>query len=281
MLSGERPPSFLKLVLMHLLDFLMIVLLVVTGVSIYLREYVDAAVVLTIVVLNVFIGAAQEFRAEKTLEALQSIAEVKCLVTREGVKKDVPASDIIHLGSASYVPADARVVASFDLCSTETALTGNSTPVRKSENVAGEEERFFRNYVFAGCSVANGSGVAVVIKTGMATELGKIAASVSKKKGTRTDCQRELSLLSLVMIGLLFAVVVFAASSFHIDSVDTIKYTAAYVRSGRHSRNHSRRTTACFDSCNGYGGAPHDIGTLRRAPNISTGKLGPCHQYLQ
>lgn len=242
-LSGERPPSFVLLVLRHVVDFLMILLLIAAGVSLGLGEYVDGAVILGIAVLNVFIGAAQEFRAEKTLEALRSLAEVKAVVTRDGVKQEVNAADlvpgdIIHLaltGSASSVPADARVIESFDLAVTETMLTGESRPVQKTADPVGddeaEQERFFRNYVFGGCSVTKGSGTAVVVSTGMNTELGKIAASVGKKKKGQTALQRELYLVSVVLliVGLVCAFVVFASNRFHIGNVSTIKYTATYA----------------------------------------------------
>ncbi len=83
-LSGEKSPTFIGLVLRHLIDFLMILLLVASGVSFGLGEYVDGAVILAIALLNVMVGALQEFRAEKTLEALRQLAASSAVVTRDG-----------------------------------------------------------------------------------------------------------------------------------------------------------------------------------------------------
>ena len=236
-LQGEKSPSFIGLLLRHFLDFLMVLLLVASGVSFGLGEYPDGAVILAIAIANVFIGAVQEFRAEKTLEALRQLSASTALVIREHTRIEIPSSelvpgDILHLaltGSASAIPADARVVEAVELACIETVLTGESKPVKKHTHTIEEDhgERFHANLVYAGTAVSSGKGHAVVVRTGMNTELGKIAAGVGRRR-QRTDLQRELQIIGAVLfgIGLLFAFVVFASTAF---SSDDIKYTAVYA----------------------------------------------------
>ncbi len=146
---------------------------------------------------------------------------------------DLVPGDLLHLalsGSASAIPADARVVDAIELETIETILTGESRPVKKVTGVpeGTDQERFHANMVYAGTAVSSGRGLAIVTRTGMATELGKIAAAVGKKKHRETDLQRELRLvsISLFIIGLVFALVVFAATGF---DGSHIKYTAVYA----------------------------------------------------
>lgn len=237
-LQGEKSQTFFGLVIRHLLDFLMILLLVASGVSFGVGEYVDGAVILAIAILNVLIGAFQEFRAEKTLEALRKLSASSAVVIRDGRQMEVPSSelvpgDLLHLamsGSASAVPADARIVEAVEFSAIETMLTGESRPVKKTSDAEHEteQERFHFNFVYGGTAVSSGRGRAVVVRTGMETELGKIAAAVGKKKHKRTDLQRELQIVSIVLfvIGLVFAFVVFASTGFESTN---IRYTAVYA----------------------------------------------------
>jgi Na+-exporting ATPase len=237
-LHGEKSASFLGLVIRHLLDFLMILLLVASGVSFGVGEYVDGAVILAIAILNVLIGAFQEFRAEKTLEALRKLSASSAVVVRDGKQMEVPSSelvpgDLLHLamsGSASAVPADARIVEAVEFSAIETMLTGESRPVKKTSDAELEtqQERFHFNFVYGGTAVSSGRGRAVVVRTGMETELGKIAAAVGKKKHKHTDLQRELQIVSIILfvIGLVFAFVVFASTGFESTN---IRYTAVYA----------------------------------------------------
>lgn len=238
-LTGEKAPSFLGLLFRHLIDFLMILLLVASGVSFGLGEYPDGAVILAIAVVNVFIGAFQEFRAEKTLEALRNLSASSAVVIRNGNQVEIPATDLVPgdllvlslSGAASAIPADARVVESVELSAIETILTGESKPVKKISNSETEldiGERFHATMVYAGTAVSSGRGLAIVVQTGMQTELGKIAAAVGKKKRVHTDLQRELQTISIVLFitGLVFALIVFASTAF---DETYIRYTAVYA----------------------------------------------------
>merc|ERR1719171_655186 len=165
------------------------------------------------------------------------------MVLRNGSKVEIPASDlvpgdIVYLsadGSGSGVAADMRLIEVVNLDVVETTLTGESRPMHKTaESLSGVgDERFYANMCYNGTTVSGGRGTAVVVRTGMSTELGKIAANVQKSGHKKTDLQRELHIVSLCLFitGIVFAVVVFAANKFHIDnnSGEAIKDTAVYA----------------------------------------------------
>lgn len=200
-LQGVGSRSCASLLLTHFLDFLMILLVASGVVSLAIGEYVDGVVILLISVVNVLAGALQEFRAEKSLEALKSLNGTKAIVLRNGELIEVPSTELVpgevidlgFSGAASAIPADARIIETADLETVETILTGESRPVKKCSAVLQMDERtdgFPANMVFAGTSVSCGRGRAVVVSTGMHTQLGKIAASVGKRKNTQTDMQK-------------------------------------------------------------------------------------------
>jgi Na+-exporting ATPase len=228
-LEGGQQVTFLRLLIHHLLDFLMILLIVAAVVALAVQEWVDGAVILAIAIANVLIGVFQEYRAEQTLEALRGVTASMALALRDGKKVELEArelvpGDIVFLstdGSSSGVAADMRVLECRDLSVVETTLTGESKPIHKSPDTLTEvgDERFYANMCYNGTTVGAGKGTCLVVRTGMSTELGKIAANVQKAKNKKTDLQRELHIVSLVLfcIGILFAIVVFAANSFHIN----------------------------------------------------------------
>ncbi len=187
------------------------------------EEWVDAIVILIIVVLNAILGFFQEYRAERTLQALKELASPKVTVIREDEQrtissKDLVPGDIIVLATGDKVPADARLTKALNLKVNEAPLTGESVPVEKDEEVVLEKDTLLAdrtNMVFSGGAVEYGRGKGVVVATGMKTELGRIAEMVQSEY-EQTPLQKKLQLLGkqLGLIVLVIAVVIFAFGLF-------------------------------------------------------------------
>jgi len=169
-------------------NFLIIILLVASFVSFLAGRKDDAILISTILLLNALIGFFQEYKAEKAMEALKKLLVPKTKVIREGKQKTIPSrelvpGDIILLEEGDKVPADCRLIEVFNLKVDESSLTGESIPVEKHDRVLGDvaiPER--KNMVFMGTVVTSGKAKAVVVDTGIHTELGMIASIVEKKE---------------------------------------------------------------------------------------------------
>ncbi len=163
---------------------LVIWILVAAGVlSGVLGELVEAIAILAVVVLNAAIGFYQEFKAEKSIAALKLMMAPQAKVLRDGTLVEIPATglvagDVLALEAGDLVAADARLLKLASLTCIESALTGESEAVTKRPEVLPEADIPLgdrENMVFMGTSVAAGTGQAVVVATGMKTELGRIA----------------------------------------------------------------------------------------------------------
>ncbi len=166
-------------------------------------ELFEPALILLIVILNAIIGVYQEGKAEKALEALKNMSAPHARVIRDGVEKiidavDLVPGDIILLEAGDFVPADARLLQSAGLKCEESALTGESVPAEKdhlAEVKEGAPLGDRDNMIYSGCSVAYGTATAVVVATGMDTEMGKIANMLDSEEDTQTPLQQKLAKL--------------------------------------------------------------------------------------
>lgn len=188
-------------------DTMVLVLLGATIVSGAIGAMADAATILAIVILNAILGFVQEYRAERSLEAIKKLATPHANVVREGRKMSIDASqlvpgDIVWLESGDKVPADVRFIETYSLQIEEAALTGESVPVEKYNRTIFEEtplaEQF--NLGFMGTSVTRGRGLAVITATGMDTEMGKIASLIKDTEAAMTPLQRKLDQLGKILI---------------------------------------------------------------------------------
>ncbi len=167
------------------------------------KEFFEPALILLIVVLNAVMGVLQESKAEKALEALQSMSALHAKVIRDGREQIVDASnlvpgDIIRLEAGDFIPADARLISCASLKSEEAALTGESVPSEKDAEASVDAKAPLgdrTNMVFSGCSVTYGTAIAVVTATGMNTEMGKIANLLSDESDEQTPLQKKLAQL--------------------------------------------------------------------------------------
>jgi Ca2+-transporting ATPase len=169
-------------------------------ISIATGGLLDAAVIMGVVMINATIGYFTESNAEKTISALSKVAPHKAIVLRDGEPHEIPVQevvvgDLIILSPGMFVPADARLWRNTELSIDESALTGESLPVMKSESYRCKADTPLAdrlNMVYMGTMVTGGSGVAVVVATGLNTELGKIQAIMDKAQAPRTPMQRQL-----------------------------------------------------------------------------------------
>lgn len=240
-LKEGKKKSFIVRFLSQLADPMIIILLcaaLVSGVLAVVENesFADVIIILAVVLINAFLGVFQESKAEKAIEALQKMSASTSKVIRDGKLKaihseDLVVGDIIVLEAGDAVPADARIIECASLKVEEAALTGESVPVNKIvEAIAiqeGEKEVPLgdrKNMVYMGSTVVYGRGIAIVVATGMDTEMGKIADALQKAEEKATPLQRKLNQLSKVLtwivLGvclLVFAVQLIRANSFTAD----------------------------------------------------------------
>lgn len=180
-------------------SFIIYILLFAVVFSLLIGEYVDTVIILAILLANAVIGYFQELGAHRSLEALKKISTVRANVFRDGKMRRVEArelvpGDIVQLEAGDKVPADLRIVEAVRLKAEESALTGESVPVDKHALAIPEEVSLGdrRNMLFSATSVATGNARAIVVKTGMQTELGRIATLVKESAEELTPLQRRL-----------------------------------------------------------------------------------------
>ena len=188
---------------------LVLLLIFAAIVSAFLGKADNVIAISAIVVLNAVLGVMQEYRAEQAMAALKKMAAPLVRVRRSGKVTDIPArelvpGDIVLLEAGSIVPADLRLYESANLQAQEAALTGESQPVDKTPQTLTEENAPLgdrHNMLYMGTSVTYGRGTAVVVETGMRTELGRIADLIQTVESEKSPLQRRMEELGKVLIG--------------------------------------------------------------------------------
>ena len=229
-LAEGKKESMLHRFLKQLAEPMTIILLVAAAISAGVEIYhgiqaghmgfpSDVVIILAVVLINAILGVFQESKAEKAIEALQEIAAATSKVIRDGHQisvrsEDLVVGDIIVLEAGDAVPADARIIECASMKIEEAALTGESVPVTKQEDVlkAGENGEVSlgdrKNMVFMGSTVVYGRGKAVVTATGMDTEMGKIADALANAQEGKTPLQIKLAGLSKILTVLVIGICV-------------------------------------------------------------------------
>ncbi|RZI42691.1 calcium-translocating P-type ATPase, PMCA-type [Herbaspirillum sp. HC18] len=198
----EKPPRPMwRMFLDQFADFMIIVLIAAAVVSGIVGDIEDTLVIAVIVVLNAAIGFAQEVRAERAMAALKKMAATSAVVLRNGQRHMVPASeivpgDIVLLEAGNVVPADLRLIEAIQLKADEAILTGEAVNAEKSSDALPGHESGLgdcRNMAFKGTTATYGRGIGIVVATGMATELGKIAGLLDAGEELKTPLQKRLA----------------------------------------------------------------------------------------
>ena len=205
-LQEQKKDSILKRFIKQFNDFMIIILIIAAIISAVVakmqgsNDYIDSVIIIAIVVLNSIMGVIQEAKAEKSLEALKKMSAPVTKVKRNGkvtiIKgNDVVPGDIVILEAGNYVPADCRLINSYNLKIEESSLTGETIPVLKEANVILSENASLGdmiNMAFATTIVVNGHAEAIVTETGMNTNVGKIAKMIITDEAPETPIQRKL-----------------------------------------------------------------------------------------
>ena len=198
-LREAPPPNPLLLFVDQFKSFIIYILLFAVAFALAIGEYVDSLIIIVIVLINALIGFFQEYGAARSLAALKEMTEVMATVLRDGDWQTVKSGflvpgDIITLVAGDKIPADARIISANRLIVEEAALTGESLPVSKESTVLKEPLQIAdqKNMLFSSTSVVSGRARAVVVATGMKTEIGAIADLVETAKEELTPLQRRL-----------------------------------------------------------------------------------------
>ena len=221
----NRKKSWLMVFFAQFQDFMVLLLLGAAAISVVVsygsgeKDFLDAAIIIGIVVLNAILGTVQEGRAEKALEALQKLSAPKARVLREGKERMIPSAqvvvgDILLLGAGDYICADGRVWEGNGLKTEESAVTGESMAVEKDADAVFSKDTSLgdrKNMVLSGGYVLAGKGRAIVTATGMKTEVGRIAAMLEDEENGATPLQKKLGQTGklLGIVALLICTVIF------------------------------------------------------------------------
>lgn len=200
--------SILALLLAQLKNPLLIILAVGAVLSLLTEHYVDAIAITIIIFINAAIGFSQEYKAQKSIDALKNMAAPKCTVKRHGewqviAARELVPGDIVKLETGNIVPADCRLLETAQLDVDESALTGESDPVQKQVAALEDTELTLGdqiNMVFTSTAITHGQGIGIVTATGMDTEVGKIASLMQSAATSMTPLQARVHRLSKVLI---------------------------------------------------------------------------------
>ncbi|SMF87952.1 Ca2+-transporting ATPase [Paenibacillus uliginis N3/975] len=215
-LSEGKKISPFTLLLNQFKDFMVLVLLGATLVSGLLGEYLDAVTIIAIILINGVLGFVQEFRAERSLRALKQLSAPTSKVLRDGkvihiAAKGLVPGDIILVESGDRIPADVRWLETSSCSVEESALTGESLPVNKHSEPISEHDvplGDLKNIGYMGTMVSRGTAKGMVVRTGMDTEMGKIADLIQNTESQETPLQHRLEQLGKILIGVSLALTV-------------------------------------------------------------------------
>ena len=218
LVEGEKK-STLRIFLEQFSDFLVIILIISAIISLFLGEAESAIVILVVITMNAILGTVQTVKAEQSLNSLKKLWAPMAKVLRNGVVTEIPSREVtigdeVHLEAGDYIPADGRILENASMKVDESALTGESLGVEKTQDtLEGDLALGDRtNMVYSGSFVTYGRGSFLVTAIGMDTEVGKIAKLLKTTSEKKTPLQvnldqfgKKLSIMILVLCGLLFA----------------------------------------------------------------------------
>lgn len=219
-LTSKSKTSAFKILAEQFSDFMVLILLGATAISAFMGETMEAITIFAIVIINAFLGFIQEYRTEKTLEALKDLAAPSAKVIRDGKHLSISAEnvvpgDIIVLEAGDRVPADAILIEAINISADESLLTGESIPVDKTNGRKKVRSATSNNdgninmdldfednsrRIYMGTNITSGRGKAIVVSTGMKTEMGKIAHMIQNINDEQTPLQKRLDNLGKFIV---------------------------------------------------------------------------------
>ena len=217
--SGKRISLMMILANQFISPFVLL-LAIAAGLSFFFKEWLDGIAIITVITINAIIGFFMEFQAERSMDALKKLTTVPSRVLRNGKLTEIPSEevapgDILFVESGDMITADARIIKASQLQTDESALTGESLPVEKRLETLNEyiplAER--TNMLYKGTFVNKGNGYAIVVNTGMLTELGKIARMVQQASQSATPLEKKIQVFSrkLIWVTVALLVIIFVA----------------------------------------------------------------------
>ncbi|MDD4694451.1 MAG: cation-translocating P-type ATPase [Firmicutes bacterium] len=213
----------------QLSDFLILILVAAAFISCLMGEYIDALLIISIVVINAIFGLIQENKADKALEALKDMSAPKATALRDGKRQELDArrlvpGDIVYLEAGGNVPADLRLIETTNLEIQEATLTGESVPSGKDADKAYKSDTALgdrKNMAYMNTIITYGRGTGLVVSTGMQTEIGKIAHAIGSLDTSPTPLQIKLNDLSKkigIAVLLICGIVFLTGFLKHLDS---------------------------------------------------------------
>lgn len=202
-LEAKKKTSTLIKFLLQFKDILIIILIIAGIIQLITdpSDWIESVIIFIVIIINAILGVVQENKAEKSLEALEKMQQPLCKVIRNGkimqiATKNLVSGDVVIIEAGDFVPADMRLVETSSLQVDESALTGESVPVNKHNQLIDKENVALgdmKNMVFQSTFVTKGRAKAIVTKTGMNTQIGKIAGMLSDKVNFKTPLQDKLA----------------------------------------------------------------------------------------
>ena len=214
-LSQGKKESILRIFLSQLKSPIIYIMIGAAILSFAAKEYIDFIAILSIIIIDAIFGTIQEFSASKEAESLQKLIEVKTKVLRNGKEKVVNAvnltlGDVIILESGDKVPADARIIKSINLSVDESILTGESLPREKNSEISEADNiQDIDNMLYGGTSVVRGRCLAIVVATGVHTEIGKISRKVTETKEEKSPLTIRIEKLTRSITILVIVIAIF------------------------------------------------------------------------
>ncbi len=207
-LATKPKKTMLQLFFAQLNDILIFILLGAAIISVIMKDYNEAIIIVIVVLINAIVGVVQESKAEKALEALKKLSTPKAVVKRDGELKEIPSEkvvpgDVIIIDAGRYIPADLRLIETANLKIEESALTGESVPSEKdgSKKFDNEDAPLGDqiNMAFSSTLATYGRGIGIAVATGMDTQIGKIAKMLDESENEMTPLQKKLAELGKIL----------------------------------------------------------------------------------
>jgi Ca2+-transporting ATPase len=227
-LSAAKRRGLLYIVADQFKSLVVLLLCAAALLAMAFSETVEGIAIFVVIAINASIGFVTELRAIRSMEALSRLGQVETMVMRDGVLKRIPAEDlvpgdIVHREAGDIVTADSRLIEAADLRVDESTLTGESMPVQKiTDTIAANTPIMERsNMLFKGTAITRGTARAVVVNTGLCTELGRISALVDAAEAHSTPLEKRLNLLAQRLVVAVVILAVFVAIAGILSGRDT------------------------------------------------------------